>query len=139
MAEPDEVAPELLARLRALCLDLPEAYEEPAWVGTRWCVKKRTFAHIATVEDGWPPAFARIAETDGPCTVLIFRSEGEELEVLQQAGPPYLDAGWGRDAVGLFIDDGTDWEEVAELLVESYCVMAPPTLAALVDRPPPPA
>jgi hypothetical protein len=31
--------------------------------------------------------------------------------------------------------DDVDWHEVAELVTESYCVMAPPTLAARVDRP----
>ena len=29
----------------------------------------------------------------------------------------------------------TDWAEVAELLTESYCVLAPKKLVALVDRP----
>jgi YjbR len=136
--EHQDAAPEVVERVRTICLDLPEVYEERAWVGTRWCVRKKTFAHLATVVDGWPPAFARITGSDGPCTVLIFRSEGEELEMLQRAGPPFLDAGWGRDAVGLFLDDGTDWDEVAELLADSFCVMAPEKLAALVDRPPPP-
>jgi hypothetical protein len=126
---------EVVERLRAICLALPDAYEEPAWVGTRWCVRRKTFAHVAPIEDGWPPAFAKVAGTDGPCTVLVFRSAGEELEMLQNAGPPFLDAGWGRDAVGVFVDDGTDWTEVTELLTESYCVMAPATLVDRVDRP----
>jgi hypothetical protein len=129
---------EVLDRVRPLCLGLPEAYEERAWVGTRWCVRKKTFAHLAPIVDGWPPAFARVAGTDGPCTVLIFRSSGEELEMLQNVGPPYLDAGWGRDAVGLLVDERTDWTEVGELLTESYCTMAPPKLVALVERPPEP-
>jgi hypothetical protein len=34
---------------------------------------------------------------------------------------------------------GVDWDEVAELLPESYCVLAPKKLAALVSRPTPPA
>ncbi len=138
MRDHQDAAPEVVERLRAVCLGLPEAYEERAWVGTRWCVKKKTFAHVATVEDGWPPAFARVAGTDGPCTILVFRAPAEELDLLQNAGPPFLDAGWGRDALGMFLDEETDWDEVAELLTESYCVMAPPTLAAKVDRPPPP-
>jgi hypothetical protein len=138
MRDHQDAPPEVLDRVRPICLGLPESYEERAWVGTRWCVRKKTFAHVATIEDGWPPAFARVAGTDGPCTLLVFRATGEELEMLQNAGPPYLNAGWGRDAVGLTIDGDTDWTEVAELLTESYCVMAPKKLAALVARPPEP-
>lgn len=33
------------------------------------------------------------------------------------------------------IDEHTDWSEVGELVTESFCVMAPKKLAALVDRP----
>src|SRR5687767_1364675 len=35
----------LVARLRPICLALPDAYEEKAWAGTRWMVRKKTFAH----------------------------------------------------------------------------------------------
>jgi hypothetical protein len=124
-----------LDRLRPICLGLPEVREERAWVGTRWCVRTKTFAHVATVEDGWPPAFARAAGTDGPCTVLIFRTTADELDVFRNAGPPFLFAGWGRNAVGLFLDADTDWHEVGELVTESYCVLAPAKLVAQVDRP----
>ena len=135
MRDHQDAAPEVLDRLRERCLALPEAYEERAWVGTRWCVRRKTFAHVAPVVDGWPPAFAKVAGTDGPCTILVFRAEGDDLEMLANAGPPFLHAGWGRDAIGLFLDDDTDWDEVTELLTESYCTMAPGKLAALVDRP----
>lgn len=47
-----EVPGEILARLREACLRLPEAYEEQAWVGTRWRVGKKTFAHVLVVEGG---------------------------------------------------------------------------------------
>jgi hypothetical protein len=35
----------------------------------------------------------------------------------------------------MVLDDATDWDEVAELVTESYCIMAPKKLVALVDRP----
>jgi hypothetical protein len=136
MREHQDAAPEIVERLRAICLSLPEVGEERAWVGTRWVVRKKTFAHVATIEDGWPPAFARVVGTDGPRTVLIFRSTGDELDALRNIGAPFFFAGWGRDAVGLTIDDDTDWDEVIELLTESYCMMAPQKLVDEVDRPP---
>ena len=37
----------------------------------------------------------------------------------------------------MVVDEDTDWDEVTELLTESYCVMAPQKLVALLDRPPP--
>jgi hypothetical protein len=130
-----DVPPEVLARLRAICLALPDAYEEEAWAGTRWLVRKRTFAHVLTVEADATSAHARAAQADGPTTLVTFRSSGPELEMLRQAGHPYFYAGWGRDVVGMVLEDGTDWTEVAELLTESYCVLAPKKLVALVDRP----
>jgi hypothetical protein len=37
--------------------------------------------------------------------------------------------------VGIVFDVGVDWDEIAELLTESYCVLAPKKLVELVDRP----
>ena len=31
----------LVAQVRAICLALPDAYEEKAWAGTRWMVRKK--------------------------------------------------------------------------------------------------
>jgi hypothetical protein len=121
----DEVSEHFEARVRALCLDLPEAYEERAWVGTRWMIRTRTFAHVLGIEDA----------DYGTLVVLAFRSQGEELEALRHVGPPFLMLGWGRDAIGMVLDESTDWDEVREVVTESFCVMAPRKLVALVDRP----
>lgn len=126
---------EVLASLRAIVRALPETTEEPAWVGVRWKVRNRTFGHVLTIDGGRPASHARAAGTDGPATVLTFRSEGEELEVLRRSGPPYFFGGWGRDVVGIVLDASTAWDEVAELLTESYCAMAPGKLARTVVRP----
>jgi hypothetical protein len=61
-----EVPREIVARLRSICLDLPEASEEPAWVGTRWSVRKNNFAHVLMIDAGWPPAYAKAAGASGP-------------------------------------------------------------------------
>ena len=58
MRDHDDAPPEVVDRLRAICARLPESYEEPAWIGTRWRIRKRTFVHVYTVDDGWPPAYA---------------------------------------------------------------------------------
>lgn len=118
----DDVPDDVTARLRRMCLALPDAYEEPAWVGTRWMVRRKTFAHVLGVQSG----------AGAPSTVLAFRADGEDLEALRQAGHPFLVLGWGRSAIGIVLDLDTDWEEVRELVTESFCVMAPKKLAALV-------
>ena len=129
------VRSEIVSRLRSICLALPEAYEEEAWVGTRWRVRERTFAHVLVIFDGWPPAYARAAATDGPATVLTFRSSESEVDALRNAGPPYFAPPWRSDEIGAVLDDATDWQEITELLTESYCALAPKKLVERVDRP----
>jgi YjbR len=124
-----------LAELRRICRALPEAYEEKAWVGVRWRVRKRTFAHIVSIDDGWPPAYARAAGTAGPAVVLTFRSSGTELDVLRQMGAPYFAPPWRSDEVGLVLDESVDWVEIDELVTDSYCTQAPKRLVALIERP----
>jgi hypothetical protein len=134
-AERADVSEEMLAALRSVCLGLPEAYEEPAWVGTRWRVGKRTFAHVLRVDAGWPPAYARAADDDGPVTVLMFRSRGAELGVLRGAGRPFFAPPWRADEIGLILAEQTDWNEIAELVTESFAVLAPKRLHALIHPP----
>ena len=119
-AVPDyiEDPPDVLARLQSICLDLPEAYEEPAWAGTRWRIRRHTFAHVRTVDTG-----------AAPITWLKFRSRGPELDALLGQGHPFARGGFGTDVVAMILDGGTDWSEVAELLTESYRLFAPKRLA----------
>ena len=117
-----DVAPEIVDRLRSVCLALPEAYEESAWVGTRWRIRKNTFAHVLTIDAGRPPGYARVAATDGPLTVLTFESSGPELAALSEAGDPFFKPPWRPTVVGMVLGARIDWDEVGELLTESYCV-----------------
>lgn len=121
MSAPADVPPEILDRLRPICLGLPEAYEEPAWVGTRWRIRGRTFAHVYTV--------------DAECR-LTFRSPGDEIDGLVASGHPFAKADWGDNVIRMELDRDVDWAEVGELLTESYLLLAPKRLAALVERPP---
>ena len=115
-----------------ICTALPDVSEEQAWRGTRWVVRKKTFAHVLTVMDD---AAAEAGSSDGD-VVLSFRAAADELDVLRNAGHPFFYLGWGRDAMGMVLDADTDWDEVRELVTESYCVLAPKKLIALIDRPP---
>lgn len=135
MAKNAEVPSEIIAGLRAACSGLPEAYEEPAWVGTRWRIRKHTFAHVLTVEAGWPQAYARAAASDGPITVLTFQSSGQELDAFGNLGHPFFRPRWRPGIVGVVLGD-IDWGEITEFVIESYCLLAPKKLVELVERPP---
>jgi hypothetical protein len=129
--------PELVEeQLRAICLALPDAYEQAAWVGTRWKVRNHTFANVlgVTIESSDDVGY----EPGDSLVLVAFRASGDELEVLRHAGPPFVHLGWGRDAIGMVLDAEIDVEEVRELLVESYCTRAPKKLVAQIDRPPEP-
>jgi hypothetical protein len=130
-----DVPPTIVAELRLVCLALPEAYEEEAWVGTRWRVRTRTFAHVLVIDAGWPPAYATAAATNGPATVLTFRSSGPDLDALRNMGPPFFAPPWRADEVGMVFGADVDWEDVAELVTDSYCVLAPKSLRDSVRRP----
>jgi hypothetical protein len=136
MSEPGDVPPEILDRLRPICLALPETYEEAAWVGIRWRIRKRTFAHVLTVDPDHHAVYARVTAADGPICVLTFRSPGDEIAALLATGPPFFKASWGTDVVVMVLGDAVDWHEVAELLTDSYSVLAPKMLVARISRPP---
>lgn len=108
-------------RLDRLLEALPECQQEDAWVGVRWRVKQATVAHVFGGED--------------QLFRIVFRAEPDEVTAFEHLGPPYFRAGWGRNVVGMVVDEATDWEELGELLTDSYCIQAPTHLAAQVPRP----
>lgn len=115
-----DVPPEYLARLRQL-LDFPECGEEPAWTGVRWRVRQATVAHAFGGED--------------QLFRVTFRAEPEEVTAFEHLGPRYFRVGQEGNAVGVLLDERTDWDEVAELLTDSYCIQAPRRLAETIQRP----
>ncbi len=70
----------ILQRLQAITAGLPQSREEAAWVGVRWRVRTRTYAHVLMIDEGWPPAYAEAAGTKGPACLLTFRSSVAELD-----------------------------------------------------------
>jgi hypothetical protein len=129
------VPPEIIRKLQLTCLDLPEAYEEEAWLGTRWMVAKKNFAHVLMIDGGRPPAYAKVAKTAGPACVLTFRTSGPAAQNARFLKPPFFLPGWWPDIAGIIVDDDTDWDDVAALLTRSYRALAPKRLAERVEEP----
>ena len=116
----------LIERVRGLCLALPEAFELETW-------DHPTFR----VGSGRGKIFCTAAQ-DGSSITL--KADPIEREALLAQGdpfyvPPYVgNKGW----VGIRSEHArTNWEEVAELIAASYCLVAPRQLAARVTSPPP--
>lgn len=121
VAERPEVPLEWVERLRSVVEGFPEVYEETAWVGVRWRVGQATVCHLFGGED--------------QLYRITFRAEPGEVLAFEHLGAPYFRASWGDNVVGLVVDDETDWEELAELLTDSYCLQAPLRLVERVERP----
>ncbi|HEX5157471.1 MAG TPA: MmcQ/YjbR family DNA-binding protein [Ktedonobacterales bacterium] len=111
-----------LERLRAICLALPEASEEGGVGNPSFKVRGKIFAMRHPHDDRmsvWlkaPPGAQGALVHTSPRVFFV---------------PPYVGHhGW----VGAWLDIGLDWEQLAELIEESYRMTAPKRLVALLDR-----
>lgn len=121
MANRPDVPRAWVERISGLVEHLPRCREEDAWTGVRWRVGQATVAHVFGGED--------------QLFRITFRAEPDEVLAFEHLGPPYFKGSWGGNVVGMLLDEDTDWEELGELLTDSYCLQAPAHLAAQVSRP----
>ena len=119
---PSTVKPRVLARLRTLCLELPEAAEREAWGDPTWRVRNKIFAmQKGNHAGGRPSLWLKAAEG---AQDLLVKSNPRVFFV-----PPYVGSkGW----VAIHLDGRVPWPLVAELVSESYKLIAPKRLAASV-------
>ena len=67
--------------------------------------------------------------------MLTFRVPVDDLLSLTARGFPFFRAPWGHNVAAAVLGDHTDWTEIAELITDSYCEMAPKFLVARVALP----
>jgi hypothetical protein len=113
---------EAIRRVAELVERLPEAYEQDAWVGVRWRIRSHTIAHVRPLPARGPGAVG-----------VTFRAAAEDADLYDKLGGPWFKPDWSPTVGGLVLTDDTDWSEVAELLTDSYCLMAPKKLARQVE------
>jgi hypothetical protein len=66
--------------------------------------------------------------------LLVVRADPDEREALLSIGRPYfVPRRARRDRIGVWLTDDTDWDEIRELVSESYRVLTPKKLTALLD------
>ncbi len=116
------VRPDRLARLRELCLAFPEAVEKETWGDPTWRVRDRIFAmQKGNVEGGRPSVWCKAP--DGAQEVLVGTGGGRFFV------PPYVGhKGW----IGAYLDGWVDWDELADVIEQSYRLIAPKRLVKLL-------
>ena len=113
---------ELLERLCAICLTFPEATEGGGVGNPSFRVRDKIFAMQHGVE-GRPSLWCKGARGFQD---LIVGSDPARFFV-----PPYVGHhGW----IGVWLDVELDWNQVADLVKESYRMTAPKRLSALLDH-----
>jgi predicted DNA-binding protein (MmcQ/YjbR family) len=111
---------DVLARLRKLCLDLPEAMEKVSHGEPVWFVRKRSFVMFADHHHDDRVAFW--------CAAPLGAQE-ELVDDERYFRPPYVGhRGW----LGVYLDVPLDWDEVAEVVRDAYRVVAPKSLGCVV-------
>jgi hypothetical protein len=76
---------------------------------------------------------AREGRAGQPVPLLVLRADPDEREALLSAGHPFFSPRGGRNRIGILLTDDTDWEEIREFVTESYRLLAPRKLTALLD------
>lgn len=108
-----------LGRLRGLFAALPETSEKLSHGSPTFFVRTKVVAYLHDDHHG-----------DGRLAIWAAAPEGVQAQVVAAEPerffrPPYVGhRGW----VGLRLDVGPDWDEIARIVVDSYRCMAPPAL-----------
>src|SRR5437016_6498687 len=116
-----------LARLTKICLALPEAARRDSGSHAAFLVRKSTFGYFLNDHHG-----------DGIVSVACKALPGDNTALaVAQPARFYLPAYIGpRGWIALRLDRGeVDWDEVAELVMGSYRLIASKRLVKLVKRP----
>jgi predicted DNA-binding protein (MmcQ/YjbR family) len=130
VSEPVAVPGDITERIRRVCLALPEvtvrvddSLNPARSTAQSFDIRQRSFCLLVAREDS----------TGKPVTLLVLRARPDEREALLSIGHPFFAARAGRDRIVVVLTDDTDWEQVRELVTESYRILAPKKLTALLD------
>src|SRR5215218_9228374 len=106
-----------LAKLRRICLAMPEAEEIETWGHPTFRVRKKIFVGCGVGEDDRPQMTCKAPRGEQQALIA---SNPERFFV-----PAYVGSkGW----VGIYLDGAVGWAEITELVEESYRMTAPKRL-----------
>jgi hypothetical protein len=116
----------VLQRLRTVCLAFPETTERPSHGAPSFFVRdKKCFVMVLDNHHGDGRFAIWCAAPDGDQQLLV-EADSERFFV-----PPYVGhRGW----LGVRLDRGLDWDELAGIVEDAFCSVAPKSLVAAVVR-----
>jgi hypothetical protein len=127
---PVEIPEEIVRRVSTLCLVLPKvtARVDASQIRTRstahsFDIRRRSFCLLV----------AREGRTGKPVPLLVLRADFDDRDWLLSIGHPFFAPRAGRGRIGVLLTEDTDWEEIRELVTESYRVLTPKKLTALLE------
>jgi hypothetical protein len=130
VSTPVEVPEDIVERVSALCLALPEVTVRIDYSRIRerstarsFDIRRRSFCLLVAWLD---PAGQLVP-------LLVLRAGPGERQALLSVGHPYFASRAGRDRLGVLLTDDTDWAEIRELVIDSYRILAPKKLTARLD------
>jgi hypothetical protein len=114
----------VLDRLRSVCLALPETTERPSHGAPSFFVRdKKCFLMVLDDHHG-DGRFAIWCAAPAGDQQLLLDADAERFFV-----PPYVGhRGW----LGVRLDRGLDWDELAGIVEDAYCTVAPKRLVDMV-------
>jgi YjbR len=125
-----EIPKGILERVSALCLALPEVTVrvDPSRVKVRstahsFDIRWRSFCLLIAVEGANGTAVPQV----------VLRADPADREALLSVGHPFYSSRGGHDRIRVLLAEDTDWGEIRELVTESYRILAPKKLSALLD------
>jgi hypothetical protein len=129
-SSPIEIRGDITERVSMICLALPEVTVrvDASLTSSRstaysFDIRRRSFCLLV----------AREGRAGKPVPLLVLRAGPDERDALLSIGHPFFASRAGRDRFGVWLTDGTDWEEIGELVTESYRRLAPKKLTALLE------
>ena len=129
-SSPIEIPGDIIDRVSRLCLAMPEVTVRVDASLTR----SRSTAHSFDIRRrSFCLLVAREGRTGKPVPLLVLRADPDEREALLSIGRPFFPPRAGRGRIGVLLTDHTDWEEIRELVTESYRILAPKKLSAPLD------
>ena len=116
----------VLERLRTVCLALPETTERPSHGAPSFFVRdKKCFLMLLDNHHGDGRFAIWCAAPAGDQQLLV---DADETKFFV---PPYVGhRGW----LGVRLNDGVDWEELAGIVEDAYCAIAPQKLVAELEH-----
>jgi hypothetical protein len=125
-----EVPQDIFEQVSALCLALPEVtvrvdapLNRARSTAHSFEIRRKSFCLLIAME----------SPTGTPVPLLVLRADQDEREELLTIGHPFFAPRGGRGRIGVRIAADTDWEEIRELVTDSYRTLAPKKLTARLD------